>query len=212
MTGRGRRPTTTADGIARVALRLFEERGFEAVTVEDVARAAGIGRRTFFRYFDSKNDIPWGDFDAQLVRMAERLGDPAGAGEGSGAGSTAGTGVMAAVRDAILDFNTFPASELIWLRRRMALILGTPALQAHSTLRYAAWRQVVAAFVGARVGLPASDRLPQAVAHACLGVAVSCYEQWLAEPSRDLLVELSAGLDLLAGLPVEPSRSVIVRS
>jgi mycofactocin system transcriptional regulator len=201
MTGRGRRPTTTADGIARVALQLFEERGFEAVTIDDVSQAAGIGRRTFFRYFDSKNDIPWGDFDAQLVRMVDRLKaeDP-------------GTEVMAAIRTAILDFNTFPASELIWLRRRMALILGTPALQAHATLRYAAWRQVIADFVGSRLGVPAADRVPQAVAHACLGVAVSSYEQWLSDPFGDLLAELTIGLDLLSGLPLGSSQSVILRS
>jgi hypothetical protein len=38
-------------------------------SIDDIAAAAGIGRRTFFRYFPSKADLVWGDFEAELVRM-----------------------------------------------------------------------------------------------------------------------------------------------
>ena len=43
---------------------MFAERGFQATTGDDVATALGVGRRTIFRYFLSKNDIVWGDFGA----------------------------------------------------------------------------------------------------------------------------------------------------
>ena len=39
----------------------------------NLASAAGIGRRTFFRYFPSKNDVPWGNFDEELDRMHRHL-------------------------------------------------------------------------------------------------------------------------------------------
>jgi AcrR family transcriptional regulator len=54
------------------ALRLFSERGYEATTVDDIAKAAGIGRRTFFRYFDSKDDVVLWRFD-QFARHAVAL-------------------------------------------------------------------------------------------------------------------------------------------
>ena len=56
-----------------MAFGLFERQGFEGTTVGDIARAAGIGRRTFFRYFASKNDVPWGGFEERLERMRARL-------------------------------------------------------------------------------------------------------------------------------------------
>src|SRR5436305_12477429 len=69
----GRPPVTTRLEIERVAFGLFAERGFDETTVEDIAAAAGISRRTFFRYFAAKNDVVWGEFDAGLRHLAETL-------------------------------------------------------------------------------------------------------------------------------------------
>ena len=74
----------------------------------------------------------------------------------------------------------------------MALILRVPALQAHSTLRYAAWRAVVAEFAAGRLGGRPGDLLPQLVAHLCLGAALTAYEQWLRTPA-DLSALLGRG-------------------
>ena len=71
----GRRRSTTREHISDVAIELFAARGFDEVSVDDVAQAAGIARRTLFRYYASKNAIPWGDFDAHLrtpARSARR--------------------------------------------------------------------------------------------------------------------------------------------
>ena len=54
----GRAPATTHGELSHVALALFLERGFDHTTVDDIAAAAGISRRTLFRYFPSKNDLP----------------------------------------------------------------------------------------------------------------------------------------------------------
>ena len=67
--GTGRRPRTTRAELERVAFALFEAKGFDETTVDDIAAAAGIGRRTFFRYYPSKNDVVWGDFDGELARL-----------------------------------------------------------------------------------------------------------------------------------------------
>ncbi len=64
--GRPAARPTTQDHITDVAIDLFATYGFGEVSVDDVALAAGIARRTLFRYYPSKNAIPWGDFDAHL--------------------------------------------------------------------------------------------------------------------------------------------------
>jgi TetR/AcrR family transcriptional regulator, regulator of mycofactocin system len=171
----GRRRVTSRADLEQVAFDLFERQGFEQTTVDDIASAAGIGRRTFFRYFGSKNEVPWGDFDAELARMRRRL-----------AATPPRAPLMDAIRQAVVDFNRMPAEQLPAHRRRMTFILGVPALQAHSTLRFAAWRQVIADFVAQRTGQRPDALLPRAVGHAMLGVAVAAYEQWLASPGDDL--------------------------
>lgn len=78
---RVRRKAQTRVEISDAALRLFEERGLNATTVDDIARAAGVSPRTFFRYFPTKEHslfVDDEDFDAvmQAVRTALREGSP----------------------------------------------------------------------------------------------------------------------------------------
>lgn len=178
---------TSAAELEQVAFDLFDEQGFESTTVTDIARAAGIARRTFFHYFPSKNDVPWGDFDAELARLRADLH-----------ASPAGTPLMDKIRHCLVEFNRVPPEQVPAHRRRMRLILGIPALQAHSTLRFQAWRQVIAEFVGSQTGQPANGLAPQTIAHATLGVALAAYERWLDEPDTELTDLLDAAMHELA--------------
>jgi TetR/AcrR family transcriptional regulator, regulator of mycofactocin system len=182
----GRRKITSRAELEQVAFDLFDRHGFEHTTIDDIASAAGIGRRTFFRYFRSKNDVPWGNFDTELARMRRRLN-----------AVPAGEPLMDAIRRVVIDFNRVAPEQTPAHRRRMELILRVPALQAHSTLRYAAWRQVIADFVADRTGLAADALLPQAIAYAMLGVAVAAYEQWLRGTDDDLSELLDAAMRTL---------------
>ena len=65
----GRPPVTSRAELERIALDLFIRQGFTETTLDDIAAAAGIARRTFFGYFSSKNDVVWGDF-ATLLAVA----------------------------------------------------------------------------------------------------------------------------------------------
>jgi AcrR family transcriptional regulator len=65
----GRPPATSHAEIEAAAFALFAQKGFDATTMEDIATAVGVGRRTLFRYFPSKNDIPWGQFDDSLEHL-----------------------------------------------------------------------------------------------------------------------------------------------
>ncbi|HVW39732.1 MAG TPA: mycofactocin system transcriptional regulator [Amycolatopsis sp.] len=179
----GRRPITSRAEVEHAAFELFGRQGFERTTVDDIAQAAGIGRRTFFRYFPSKNDIAWGDFDGELSRMRHRL-----------ASYPRDMPLVDVIREALVDFNRVDPGEAPWHRRRMELILTTPALQAHSALRYADWRQVIAEFVAGRLGTEPDSLAPQAISYAVLGVALAAYEQWLRVPGADLAELLAAGV------------------
>lgn len=179
----GRRRATSRLELERVAFALFAEKGFEQTTVDDIAAAAGIGRRTFFRYFASKNDVPWGMFEAELERMRARL-----------EACPAEVPLTEALRDTLVDFNRVEPAQVRWHRRRMTLILRVPALLAHSTLRFTAWREVVAEFVAERTGDRPDALAPQAVAHAALGVATAAYEQWLDDEDADLGTLLDAAM------------------
>jgi mycofactocin system transcriptional regulator len=171
----GRRRATSRAELEQVAFTLFTARGFDATTVDEIAAAAGIGRRTFFRYFPSKNDVPWGAFEDELERMRVRL-----------KACPPEVPVMDAIRYALIDFNRVAPAQVPLHRRRMQLILRVPTLLAHSTLRFAAWRAVVAEFVAERTGHRPDDLAPQAIAHAVLGVSVAAYEHWLDDPGADL--------------------------
>ena len=183
----GRKPVTSRADLEHVAFDLFDRQGFERTTVDDIARAAGIGRRTFFRYFPSKNDVPWGNFDNELERMRLQL-----------KALPPQMPLMEAIRVAIVDFNTFAPEQIGLHRRRMRLILQTPALQAHSTLRYAAWRQVIGEFAGERTGQRPDALAPRTIGYVALGVAIAAYEQWLETDEADLSELMDSAMRQLA--------------
>ncbi|WP_420123755.1 mycofactocin system transcriptional regulator [Nakamurella sp.] len=181
------RPAVTSRGeLERICLEMFSAQGFDVTSVDEIAAAAGIGRRTFFRYFKSKNDAVWGEFDTQLEAFARWF-----------AACPPEVPLVEAIRGGVLAFNSFDAHAAESLRNRMRLILGSPALQAYSTLRYAAWREVVARFAAARLGGDPADLVPRTLGHLALGAALSAYEQWLGHEDADLIDLLRTSLDLL---------------
>jgi len=179
---------TSRAELERIALDLFIRNGFTETTLDDIAAAAGIARRTFFGYFSSKNDVVWGDFDALLRGMEDWLVQSAN-----------DRPLLDTLTEAVVRFNDLPPQAVPAHRQRMSLILHVPALQAHSTLRYADWRGVVARFAARRLGQPVEALLPQLIGHLALGAALTAYEQWLADESADLaplLKEAFGALDL----------------
>ena len=173
--------------MGEVALRLFRERGFEQTTVDDIAAELGIARRTLFRYFPSKNDIVWGDFESVLHRLRAELAtrDPA-------------VPMMDTLRDAVVASNAYPPELLPELRMRITLIMRVPVLQAHSMLRYAAWRGVVADFAAGRTGSDADDLVPRALGYAALAASTSAFGYWVDTPDSDLLSLLDRSYRMLA--------------
>jgi TetR/AcrR family transcriptional regulator, regulator of mycofactocin system len=170
----------------RTALELFAERGFEETTVDDIADVLGVSRRTLFRYFASKNDMAWGDFDRVLERLRRCL-----------EATPASVPLPQALGRAVVESNRYEDEQLPELRIRMRLITGVPALQAHSALRYAEWREVIAVWVAERLGCATGDLMPQTVAHAALGTSMAAFLVWVDDPSSDLVDNLETAYRLL---------------
>jgi mycofactocin system transcriptional regulator len=179
----GRPEATSHAAIEQAAFRLFAERGFEATTLDAIADEVGVGRRTLFRYYASKNDIPWGQFDRTLEGFRQIL-----------AAMPKDIPLHEAVHRGVVAFNEFPEDAQPSHRQRMRLILQTPALQAHSVLRYAEWRAVIAEYVAEQLGLRPDDLLPRTIGHVSLALALAAYEQWLTSRDQSLLDLLAAGM------------------
>jgi mycofactocin system transcriptional regulator len=183
----GRPRTTSRHEVQRIALLMFAERGFEQTTVNDIAETVGVNRRTIFRYYPSKNDIVWGEFDETLEGFRQKFAD-----------APPDEPLIDAIRRAVVEFNDYPAAELPVIRIRMQLITSVPALQAHSNLRYREWGAVIAEFAATRLELDREDRVPQLIANAALGIAIATYRHWITHPETDLLGDLDDGFRLLA--------------
>jgi TetR/AcrR family transcriptional regulator, regulator of mycofactocin system len=193
--GPGRPPTTTREEVARVGFALFVEHGFDTTTMDDIAAALGVGRRTLFRYYPSKNDLVWGEFDQVLdrLRIELRSGDQS-------------RPIIEVIRDAAVESNTYPEEMLDELHTRLSLIQSVPALQGHSMLRYAEWREVIAEYVAERLGCAADELVPVATGHAALAASTAAFSRWVAHPSEDVLalIDRSYGL-LVDGFAIDPS-------
>jgi mycofactocin system transcriptional regulator len=154
--------------------------------MDDVAGAAHVGRRTLFRYFPSKNDIVWGDFNRVLERLGHHLAETA-----------PDAPLMQAITHAAIESNRYPPDQLPELRVRMSLITAVPALQAHSMVRYADWRAVISIFAARRLGQQPGDLIPLAVGYAALGASLAAFSRWVAHPQEDLIRNLEASYEAM---------------
>jgi len=184
---RGRPRGTSARALELIALRLFTDQGFEQTTVDQIATAAGVSRRTFFRYFDSKPDVLWSEFDAEVQTIRGLL-----------AQTPDELSIMEAVRSAVLAANHYRAEDVPELRMRMSLLTSVPELIASAAIHYDAWERAVVDFVALRSGQPADSLYPLAVGRAVLAACRAGYDRWVSRADADLTVYLDAALRALA--------------
>lgn len=184
---RGGRPAvTSAHELAVVAQRLFLEQGYEQTSVDDVAAAAGISRRTFFRYCPTKADVLFVESAADVARLRTAL-----------AAGTTDESLSSVVRRAVLVALAVAPGDEEWARQRAQLILGVPVLRAHAHTTFDAWRAAAAGFTAQRLGCAVDDVVPVTVGHAALASSLAAHEHWIAHPGTDLAGTLAAVLDLL---------------
>lgn len=164
---RARKRADTHARIHQAALALFARQGFEATTLDDIARGAGVSRRTLFHYFGSKEDIVL----STKAGLAELI-------EAAILRRPADEPLLAMAEHALTDMaQDFQGAEARALAR---LIHDTPALRAGDHAKYEAIEQRMAAAMAARKGLSADDLQARVVATAAVGVLRMATEAWLA--------------------------------
>lgn len=184
---RGRPPATSRRALELIALRLFTERGFDETTIDQIAAEAGVSRRTFFRYFNSKTSVLWAEFDSEVDAIRRAL-----------AGTPADLPMMDAIREAVVAANHYQAEDVPELRARYNLISSVPELHASAAVHYDAWERAISEFVGRRIRQPADSLYPLAVGRATLAACRAGYDRWVARADAELTVYLDAALRALA--------------
>jgi AcrR family transcriptional regulator len=149
--------------ITATAMRLFAENGFEATTVDRIAREAGISRRSFFHYFGSKEDLVLGD----TVALGEKVRAALEA-------RPASESAWQALREAIMVLrgDGMPDISEIALAQ---LYHDAPSLRARHLEKHLRWQALLAPGVQRRLGLPESE-LPDPRARALVAAALACLD------------------------------------
>ncbi|HEX6382264.1 MAG TPA: TetR family transcriptional regulator [Acidimicrobiia bacterium] len=187
---RERRKALTASELEAAAYRLFGERGFDNVTVDDIAAEADVSRRTFFRYFASKEDVLLADHFVQLARLREAM-----------AARPQDEPIVTALRNAVLSLTTDFEERKDKVILRARLMRDTPSLQARSLVHQKLWEEAMQEMVADRLGVdPVKDLRPGVVAAAALAAMRVAFTIWLTAGCEGDVIELTKeALDLLDG-------------
>lgn len=187
---RERRKALTAAELEAAAYRLFGERGFDNVTVDDIAAEADVSRRTFFRYFASKEDVLLADHFVQLARLREAM-----------AARPGDEPIVTALRNALLSLTSDFEERKDKVIIRARLMRDTPSLQARSLVHQKLWEDAMQEMVAERLGVdPVKDLRPGVVAAAALAAMRVAFTIWLtAGCDGDVIALTTEALDLLDG-------------
>ena len=196
---REQRRERNAREIQQAAMTLFATRGYADVTVEDIAREAGISERTFFRYFASKDHVLVAEAGRRIDIVHESLVQ-----------QDDDLDAWQALRTAVLDQSAseeqLGRNAAIWAH----LTKEAPALLAkmimHGALESTHHIEVELA---RRLGVPATDALPDVMMRVTLAAVQSAYLRWLEDDGAGSLTELTAfAMDLVGAGLAEAARRV----
>ncbi len=178
--------------LEKVALRLFDQRGFANVTVEDIASEARISVRTFYRYFASKEDV----LQLRIDRRSEVL-------RAALAARSADEPPLRSLRLALEE--EFPVLDPVVLRRWIGVVADNPNVMRGvvGTIQMKI-QPVIADFFASRLGMPGDALVPTMLAAATLGVVQAAHTQWFIH-CGDLATTMSESLAVLErGISTDP--------
>jgi AcrR family transcriptional regulator len=167
----GRPRSSSRDTLEEAALELFIEQGYAATTIEQITQRAGVGRTTFFNYFESKSDLLWLEVDAGIDRVIDelRLVPP-------------GVPALAAIREVMVRVAGEFGVDRVPLAFTQGELIGSESEAAASGLtRFARRADVLAGFLAPRLGLPRGALVVRAAANALAGAVSAAWEVWAHE-------------------------------
>ena len=176
--------------LAAAAFDLFDERGYEQTTVDDITERAGVGRTTFFRHYRSKEDVIFPDHDLLLEQVRERLR--------TSSHVTALMSVSDAVRLVLLHY----IAEGDLARRRYALTSGVPTLRDREIASVARYQRLFREFIADWMGDPAEPAQLRAelMAAAVVSAHNHVLRRWLRGQSPNPVQDLDDAFRLVIDL------------
>ena len=189
---RDRKKSRTRQELVDAATKLFATRGFDETTTEDIAEAADVSQRTFFRHFPSKEAALYGDMDDLLARFqvildARPNGEP----------------LVVSVRESILgladDYDD--QRKLRLLQARLASSYPSVSAYSRAVVQYA-WERELAEALARRMGVTLmADPRPEIIAAAAMAALRHSMRRWAKGGGRVELPSLVAeALDALTEL------------
>jgi AcrR family transcriptional regulator len=169
---RGRPQEADPRRIARIALGLFQRKGFDRVTMGEIAEAASVSRRTLFRLFPSKSDLVWDGLNDVRAVVQQRAASLAGAGLRVG-------GVLREFAEPFLRSLDDPEAAAM-ARQRLRLMADAPALLNHPTLR-----EIEAVIASTLATSTSRDTPPPLVARTLIAATFAAL-MWWAEHGEGL--------------------------
>jgi AcrR family transcriptional regulator len=164
---RERKKQRTRQLIADTARRLFAERGFDRVTVAEIAREAEVAQATVFNYFPTKEDLFYSRLEAFEEGLLTAVRDRA-----PGQGVLAAFGAFLLGQGGVLAMNTPGGDDeaTIQVRTVTRVITESPALLARERQVFDHYARALAALIAAETGAEEGDVVPLVVANALLGL------------------------------------------
>ena len=164
---RERKRAKTLDRIRVEAIRLFIERGFDTTTLDDIAQAAEVSRRSLFHYFESKEEIVFSARADFPNHVAEAIGR-----------RPADEPLLDMVENALMDVSKRYVSAQT--RNLSRLIRDTPALSAGEQAKYEQVERILAKALADRKSLRNPDTACRVTAATAIGILKLALEGWLA--------------------------------
>ena len=195
---RERKKRQTRDAIARAALELFVERGYDATTLAEIAERAGVATRTIFAYFPSKEDILFCDFQAMRDRLARELAE-----------RPAGKDALGTLRDFIVS----AAPRKTELDEKLERVIRSDeTLYSHKRARLSQLQELLAAAIADDLGAGPDDLRPQVAAASLTAAFGVLEERERGQPPPHTADEIAAAIDPIiafvrAGLEALPAPS-----
>ncbi|MCU1453870.1 MAG: HTH-type transcriptional regulator betI [Acidimicrobiales bacterium] len=185
---RERKKLRTQKDLQAAALRLFAEHGFDHVSTDDIAAAAEVSKTTFYRYFDSKEDVLLGDKAEALCHMRDAL-----------AGRPDTEPPFEALRGAVKEVVGHFALDREASGLRQRLMRETPSAMARNLERQREWETLVADFVRPRLAPGANrDLLARVYAANTMATMRATIEHWLDSDGADVSELLDEALAAFA--------------
>jgi AcrR family transcriptional regulator len=171
---RGRPPIADAGEIALVAVRLFAARGYDAVSMSELAEAAGLSRRALFNYFPTKAALVWVGFEPFTAAMSAEI-----------ASADTDQSVLDAVESALLSAFAALDATPSTVRTRLQIIHNHPELLVHGASGISATRRIIRGYVESRLDLPPQSLHGVAIAEALTSVSFTAFQHWAVFSSED---------------------------